>query len=373
MASARKRGKKWMGLYRDADGRQRSAGSYATKKAALEAAKLAEAGVMPVKTEVVYPSKVRGKVTVASYATRWLANHPMAPHTAVRVRADGPQAHRPGPGRPRAGRRRRADVRAMFRSVRGQRDVQGAPGQDQDRHVARCSRLPPKTADPGQRRAWRPLPGGPAEAQAGADGRRVVRVRRYLTGEYRLLGDVRWPPAARIEESPSAWRPRTSPAACGTSSGSATRSTASSPPRTRPRPARTGSSRSPAGLAGQIKAAGPGRVFTDFRLDTYRQCHWYPACKAAGLDWRPAPRDLRRTFATLARAGGADLEAIRWRWAHGDLARRTCTWARGPRPGPKPAGRTAGIAGRGITPSTISRQLQKVSGPPQALRRPGRP
>ena len=42
-------------------------------------------------------------------------------------------------------------------------------------------------------------------------------------------------------------------------------------------------------LAEQIKAAGPGRIFTDFRLDTYRQCVWYPACKAAGLDLASRP------------------------------------------------------------------------------------
>ena len=76
----------------------------------------------------------------------------------------------------------------------------------------------------------------------------------------------------------------------------------------------------PAGLARQIKAAGPGRVFTDFKLDTFRMCHWYPACKAAGLDWRPAPRDLRRTFATMARADGVDLDVIRKQLGHGDLS-----------------------------------------------------
>jgi hypothetical protein len=68
MVSARRRRKKFMGLYRDAEGRQRSAGSFATKKEALKAATQAENGVEPVKTEVAYPVKARGKVTVASYA-----------------------------------------------------------------------------------------------------------------------------------------------------------------------------------------------------------------------------------------------------------------------------------------------------------------
>ena len=82
MASARKRGEKFMALYRDADGKQKSAGTYATKKAAVSAATLAEAGMVPVKTVDVYSDRKRGKLTVAGYAPGWLANHPMAPHTA---------------------------------------------------------------------------------------------------------------------------------------------------------------------------------------------------------------------------------------------------------------------------------------------------
>jgi hypothetical protein len=50
-----------MGLYRDADGRQKSAGSYDTKRQALKAARLAEAGRMPVKTEYPMPGKVRAR------------------------------------------------------------------------------------------------------------------------------------------------------------------------------------------------------------------------------------------------------------------------------------------------------------------------
>ena len=69
-----------------------------------------------------------------------------------------------------------------------------------------------------------------------------------------------------------------------------------------------------------LKAMGPGRIFTDVKADSYRQLHWYPACKAAGLDWRPAPRDLRRTYATLIRAGGADLETTRVALGHTRLA-----------------------------------------------------
>lgn len=54
----------------------------------------------------------------------------------------------------------------------------------------------------------------------------------------------------------------------------------------------------------------------DIRIDTYRQVRWYAAVKAAGLDWRPAPRDLRRTFATLAREAGVPLDVIRQQLGH---------------------------------------------------------
>ena len=108
------------------------------------------------------------------------------------------------------------------------------------------------------------------------------------------------------------------------------------------------------GLAEQIKAAGPGRVFTDFLLNSYRMLHWYPACKAAGLDWRPAPRDLRSTFATCLRAGGADLEVVRVALGHTKLATTDCYL--GERPETKAdatEGPTAGTQ-RGVAPSTIA-------------------
>ena len=85
MASARKRGKKFMALYRDGDGRQKSAGSYATKKAALDAAKLAEAGIMPVKTE--WRTRARFAGSSRSLGTRpdgWpITRWPRTPRTCT--------------------------------------------------------------------------------------------------------------------------------------------------------------------------------------------------------------------------------------------------------------------------------------------------
>ena len=60
VASVRKRGKTFMGLYRDSIGSQRSAGTYPTEKQALKAARLSEAGYPHVKDQNVFAEKVRG-------------------------------------------------------------------------------------------------------------------------------------------------------------------------------------------------------------------------------------------------------------------------------------------------------------------------
>ena len=144
-------------------------------------------------------------------------------------------------------------------------------------------------------------------------------VRKYLTGEYRLLADIQMATGARIEEIMAM---ETTDITDGVWHVQRVRNQVDGQFSTRDMTKTKKDRWTLIGpeLAEQIKAAGPGRVFSDFRLDTYRQCVWYPACKAAGLDWRPAPRDLRRTFATLAREGGADLEAVRVALGHTRLA-----------------------------------------------------
>jgi integrase len=85
MASARQRDARWTGLYRDRQGRQRSAGTFDGKTAALRAARAAEAleasGIdpRPVQTEMAYPSARRGRITVAGYCDQWLAGHRLEP------------------------------------------------------------------------------------------------------------------------------------------------------------------------------------------------------------------------------------------------------------------------------------------------------
>jgi hypothetical protein len=53
MASARKRGQRWTGLYRDASGAQKSAGTYDTEEEALARATVAELDANPPATEIV--------------------------------------------------------------------------------------------------------------------------------------------------------------------------------------------------------------------------------------------------------------------------------------------------------------------------------
>lgn len=80
MASTRERQGRFTGLYRDRDGHQRSAGTFGTKRAALKAARAAEAtGYATRKAQVAYPAERRGSLTVAGYGPQWLAGHRLEP------------------------------------------------------------------------------------------------------------------------------------------------------------------------------------------------------------------------------------------------------------------------------------------------------
>ena len=93
MASARQRDTRWTGLYRDQQGRQRSAGTFDTKTQALKAARAAEAlgasGIdpRPVQTEMLYPSARRGRMTVAGYSDEWLGGHRLEPTSRATYQA----------------------------------------------------------------------------------------------------------------------------------------------------------------------------------------------------------------------------------------------------------------------------------------------
>jgi integrase len=75
MASTRTRNGRIIGLYRDAQRRQKSAGTFDTEAGALKAARHAEALANPPEMEMAYSSQKRGKVTVAGYLPGWLEGH----------------------------------------------------------------------------------------------------------------------------------------------------------------------------------------------------------------------------------------------------------------------------------------------------------
>lgn len=79
MASVRERNGKFTGLYRDGQGRQKSAGTFPTSEEALARATVAELDANPPTSEEVYATSKRGRVTVAAYGPQWLATARLEP------------------------------------------------------------------------------------------------------------------------------------------------------------------------------------------------------------------------------------------------------------------------------------------------------
>lgn len=73
MASTRQRGSRYVGLYRDASGKQKSAGTYADQEEALAHAVLAEREANPPAMAVVYRPEKHGVPTIAAYVPLALA------------------------------------------------------------------------------------------------------------------------------------------------------------------------------------------------------------------------------------------------------------------------------------------------------------
>ena len=85
MASVRKRGSKFTGLYRDASGAQKSAGSFDTYDEALARAQVAELDARPLEYPEVFSKERRGKVTVAGYAPGWLDGQVLLEANSVEI------------------------------------------------------------------------------------------------------------------------------------------------------------------------------------------------------------------------------------------------------------------------------------------------
>ena len=319
MASARERNGRFTALYRDTDGKQKSASTFATRKEALKAARLAEAGMYTVKTEAAYPIRVRGKVTVASYVSEWLPAHRLSPHAREKYGQIISRHVIPALGARVLADVTAADIRAYFRVLEGQnasgallakvKTVMSAMFQ-----TACEDRLCPVNPVRGVR-----YTAPPPKRRRALTAQEWVLLREHLTGEHRLFCEVQMATGARIEEilgmettdiSDGEWHVQR---VRNDVKGEFVSRDMTKNGRTRAVPM------DDPDLVKRIMERGPGRVFADVLHDTRRKA-WRRACKAAGLDWYPAPRDLRRTFATLARAGGADLEAVRVQLGHRRIA-----------------------------------------------------
>ena len=314
MASVRKREKTWMGLYRDADGAQRSAGSYPTKGEALKAARLAEAGVMPVKTEYPYPKKIRGKLTVASYAAEWLPNHPIAPHTAYVYEQVMRKHVIPALGARVLADITTADIRQWFRRLEAQGTSQALGKKIKTVMSAMMQTAAEDGLIPANVVRGVTFRAAPPKRRRALTAREWYAVRKYLPGDDWLFAEVQMATGARVEEIRGM---ETGDIERGVWHVCRVRNQVNGRFITRDT-TKTGRDRfipMDSEIVAKIMERGPGRAFSDVTRETYRK-RWRRACMDAGLDWYPAPRDLRRTFATLARAGGADLEAVRVALGH---------------------------------------------------------
>lgn len=317
MAFTRERNGRHIALYRDSDGKQKSAGTYDTRRQALKAAKDAEAGMPPVKDEAVYLGTVRGKVTVAGYADQWLPGHSITP-AAREVYDRTLRIHiLPALGMRAIADIKASDIKSFFRSL----EDRGTSHAMLAKSKTVLSALMQSAAEDGlcpvnPVRGVRFKADPPARRRA-MTGDEVKRVRKYMAGEDRLLFDLVMATGCRIEEARGllaedvthgVWTIQRVRSQVGPEFVDR-KSTKTGKPR---------SVRLPDELAARIEAAGPGRIFTDVTRQVFR-IRWAMACRAAGLGWTPAPRDLRRTFATLMRAGGSSLEATRMQLGHSNV------------------------------------------------------
>jgi hypothetical protein len=84
-------GTRWMALYRTTDGKQKSAGTFGTRKEAEAAYMAAKAQVLrgtdpSAKVQTVYPAEVGGTVTVSAYADAWIEKHSLSGHARENYR-----------------------------------------------------------------------------------------------------------------------------------------------------------------------------------------------------------------------------------------------------------------------------------------------
>lgn len=315
MAFTRERDGRHIALYRDADGKQKSAGTYATKREALKAAKLAEAhGWSDHKTEAVRSDTKRGKLTVAGWADQWFASHPMAAHTAY-VYEQIIRCHiLPALGMRMLADVTTADIRSYFRTLEA-KGTSAALGKKIKTvlssmfQVAAEDGLIPANVVRGVT-----FKAAPPKRRRALTAQEWKRVRKYLVGHERLFFDIIMSTGARIEEV-AGIEARDVEGGVWTIARVRNQVDNKFSTKEYTKTGRVRQVRLPRELVEQINERGRGRVFPDISHHT-RRFHWQNACRNAGLDWTPAPRDARRSFATLAREAGLGLDKLRVQLGH---------------------------------------------------------
>jgi integrase len=120
MPSLRRRGERWMVLYRDASGQQRSAGSYKSKAEAEKVKRRTVDGVSPVRRVTSYSSKSLG-----AYAPGWLAGHQLEQASRHNYQGSLNTWILPYLGQMQLGKVTKADVRAWVQKIKN--DGAGIP------------------------------------------------------------------------------------------------------------------------------------------------------------------------------------------------------------------------------------------------------
>lgn len=326
-------GTRFLALYRDSAGEQKSAGTFGTRKEASAAYVKAKAdvlrGVDPgAEAAAVYPKTRDGKMTVAAFAARWIEEHPLSGH--------GRQSYRrmlnchviPRFGTEALDSVSTHDVATWLRKF-----------EAEDKSMALVSKIKTVTSALFQSAAEEGLIDvnpvrGIKLRRRGSKRRKAMTPEQYqavlnsIPEHYRLVCDliigasIRWEEAMALKaddidgqvlhvgavlnelDKPHRFEylERTK-----TGKGRKIKVRSALADRLRERASK-----------GFILLRPDGRHI-DNRY--FREFIWIPALKEAGLeDSGFVIRDLRRTSATWIRAGGGRLEAVQNRLGHGSLA-----------------------------------------------------
>ena len=301
-------------VYRDADGRQQTAGTFATKKEANAAYKIATADVLrtgrahqPRPPVIVYPVRSRGGKTVAAYAEEWFPAHNLKPHPR-RVYGLILRKH---VLRPWAARRWQKSVLRTSAPGSGAWRPGGEPGADacrQERRIGdvpdRCRRWPA----PGESRARIKVRSAPQARRKALTPDQFKAILGAVPEHYRLMlltmvsTGLRWEELTALRATDlegqvinvryvmqELWAPHRFELRDGTKNGKARRVKV-----TKER-------------AADLAALGKGYSFLrpdggHISQPNFHRDVWQPALAAAGVEGITV-RDLRRTPCHLAQAG----------------------------------------------------------------------